>query len=322
MNITEAIQKSLKKMKNYSIRGTPIPQTDPNLIDIMNLMYDLFNDAQMDLCKVAKIPYVMKITQNPVINLLGPQGFDLVQHLPGDGKVYTARGAKSFHFAVDRPCTLTFEQSTDNVTWVTLNGFYDVSGVDTAFSGTITITGNTNFVTRRGLLTLNSDANYVRITPTSTSPFNSRNRALFAYTYLTCADTPKYEPFVPYDLPVKYLEFDKMMRSYDTRQYTENSDFIGPKNKKIYINWYLNGEFEIYMYVLPTVITKDTSLTYEFEVSEDAQALIPYYAAGYSADDASIGVQLLNQYYELRKELRTPDDTQSGMIASVQQGAW
>jgi hypothetical protein len=320
MLLSEMIPIAMKKFKNYSIRGTPISETDPNYIDLKNLMYDLANDAQMDLCKVSKIPYVMKVTQNPVTNLLGTTGFDIVQHLTT--KTYTAQGAKSFHFATDRPCTLTFEQSTNNVTWTALNGFYDVSGVDTAFSGTITITGNTSFVTRKGLLTIDVATNYVRITTTSDYPFNSMNRALFAYTYPSCADVPDYEAFVPYDLPDNYMAFDKMMRTYDTRQFDENSDFKGPHNKVIKINWYLTGQFDIYMWVYPTVVTKDTDPTYEFEVSTDAQALIPYFVAGYAADDQSIGVQLLNQYYEFKKSLSTSDDTQSGMVATVQGGAW
>jgi hypothetical protein len=315
INISEMIPIAMKHMKNYSIRGTPISETDPNYIDLKNLMYDSANAAQMDLCKVSKIPYVMKVTQNPVTNLLGATGFDIVQHLTT--KTYTAQGAKSFHFAVDRPCTLTFEQSADNTTWTALNGFYDVAGVDTAFSGSITISGNTSFVTRKGLLTLSASANYVRITPSSDYPFNSMNRALFAYTYASCADVPNYEAFVPYDLPDNYMAFDKMMRTYDTRQFEENSDFKGPHNKVIKINWYLTGQFDIYMWVYPTVITKDTDPTYEFEVSTDAQALIPYYVAGYAADDQSIGVQLLNQYYAFKENLSTPDKSTSSTVKNT-----
>ena len=313
---------AMKKFKNFSIRGTPISVSDPNYVDLQNLMFDLANDAQMDLCKVSKISYVMKVTQNPVTNLLGSTGFDLVQHLPLDGKTYTAQGTKSFHFATDRPCTLTFEQSTDNVTWVALNGFYDVVGVNTAFSGTIAITGNTNFVTRKGLLTLTASTNYVRITPTSLYPFNSMNRALFTDPYATSAGVPDYEAYVPYNLPENYMEFDKMMRTYDTRQFMENAEFKGPHNKVIKINWYLTGQFDIYMWVYPTEINKDTALTYEFEVGTDAQALIPYYVGGYAADDQSMGIQLINQYYEFKKSIGTADDTQTGMIATVQQGAW
>lgn len=327
MNLGESIPIAFKKFKGYSIRGTPIPISDPNYIDLQNLMYDLANDAQMDLCHVSKIAYIMKITQNPVINLLGAQGFDLIQHLPGDSKTYTAQGAKSFHFSIDRPCTLTFEQSTDNSVWTFLNGFYDAAGVNTAFSGTIPVTGNTSFTTRKGLLTLDVATNYVRVTLSSNYPFNSRNRALFSYAYAVSADVPTYEPYIPYDLPAKYMEFYKMVRSYDTRQLEENSDFKGPyktsaTTSTIYINWFLTGEFDIHIWVYPEPIDKDTDPSYEFEIGLDAHSLIPYYQAGYATKDQNIGIQLINQYYELKKGLSTPDDTQTGMIASVQQGAW
>jgi len=319
MLLSEMIPIAMKKMKNYSIRGTPISVTDPNYVDLMNLMYDLANDAQMDLCKVSKISYVMKVTQNPVVNLLGDEGFKLVQHLPGDGKTYTAQSAQAFHFAVDRPCTLTFEQSTDNVTFTPLNGFYDVVGVNTAFSGSIAVTGNTSFVTRKGLLTLTAVTNYVRITPTSLYPFSSMDRALFKDPYAVSADVPDYSAYVPYVLPDKYMEFNKMMRKNDTRQYNENSDFKGPlknENKKsvISLNWYLTGEFEIHIWVRPAKVDKDTDPSYEFEIEEDAQTLIPYYVAGFAADDRSIGSELLRQYDDFKAALRSPTSSTSDSV--------
>jgi hypothetical protein len=102
------------------------------------------------------------------------------------------------------------------------------------------------------------------------------------------------------------MDFYKMMRASDTRLYTENKDYILTPDKKVRLNYSLTGQFDIHYWKRPTVITNATATTYEFEVAEDVQSLIPYYMGGWAVmeDKPNIGTMLLNQYNLLKGGLK------------------
>ena len=323
MTLGEAKKEAVQHMIEYTRNGTPVNQDSGAYQDYVKSMNPNANSSQMELCKVKRISAVMTVSQNPITNLLGLYGMNEEQHFPGNNKTYSATGVKSFSVEVDGPCNLRFEEQV-NGTWQDVSGTYITpGGEETAFDGTIAVSGIKIFTNYRGLLA--SSANSVRLTVIANYPIKSRYRGLFAYAYPDAENVPRYAAYVPYQFPSDFMEFDKMMRAYNERQYTENIDYKGPfRNRngyEILINWHLTGQFDIHYFRYPTVITNDTPDTYEFEVDIDAQTLIPWFMAGHAiyTENANLGTQLLNQYYALKESIFTEDTSQPGTIVT---GGW
>lgn len=320
LTLAEAQVIAVQNMNEYSTGGNLISVTDGNYKDLIYRMPPLANTAQQELAKVCRIPGKYSISRNVIPNLLPLTDYDEKQHFPGTDLSYTGAGAKSFSIEVDGDCSIYFDEQVSGV-WTPLSGTYSKDGgAATAFTGSIAVTGLTSFGNYRGLLTIASASNSVRMKVVATYPLKSRYRALFAYTFATALTVPHLMAYVEYDLPADCQVFDKMYRASDQRQYKENSDFILSPDNKVHINYSLNGQFDIHYWKKPTVITNSTATTYEFEVTEDAQALIPWFMAAYAImpDNASLGVQLLNQYYALRQSLENNDEAD----ITVMSGSW
>jgi hypothetical protein len=305
MNLGNAKEFAFRAINERTINGTPIPVTNGNYMDIEARMNGPANAAQMRLAQIVKIPEEYSISQNPIDNLLGNDSFKEVQHFPETNLTFTGTGAKSFSIEVDGACTISFDEYVAG-TWTPLTGTYAVDGVvsNSALNGSISV-APTKFTNYRGLLSIASASNPVRLTITALYPIKSRYRALFGYTFAAADKVPWFRAYVAYDLPANYWKFNKIMRTYDERQFAENKDYILTSDKKLYLNWYLTGEFTVHYWKYPTEITKDTADSYDFEVSLECQAIIPFFMGGQAMmpDNATIGTQLLNQYYAMEAEL-------------------
>jgi hypothetical protein len=320
MDLATSQVTAVQHMNEYSTGGNLISVTDGNYKDLIYRMPPLANTAQQELAKVCRIPGKYSISRNVIPNLLPLTDYDEKQHFPGTDLSYTGAGAKSFSIEVDGDCSIYFDEQVSGA-WTALSGTYSKDGgTATAFTGSIPVTGLTSFSNYRGLLTIASASNSVRMKVVATYPLKSRYRALFAYTFATALTVPHLMAYVEYDLPADCVEFYKMYRASDQRQYKENSDFILSPDNKVHINYSLNGQFDIHYWKKPTVITNSTATTYEFEVTEDAQALIPWFMAAYAImpDNASLGVQLLNQYYALKQSMENNDEAD----ITVMQATW
>lgn len=307
MTLDEMKVIAIQLCNEYSVSGTAISTSDGNYQDLIFRMPPLANTAQQELAKIRKIPGTYSISQNPITNLLGVlTNFKEVQHFPGTDLTYTGTGAKSFSIEVDGECTIYFYETISGVL-TALNGTYTKDdGTATAFTGSIAVSGITSFSNYRGLLTISSATNTITMKIVATYPMKSRYRALFAYSFATALTVPHYRAYIPYTLPTDFNEFNVMMRSYDDRQYTENEDFRLTPDKKLHLNWALTGQFDVHYWKKPTAITSATAGTYTFEVDDDACSLIPWFVGGYAIypDNQTIGIQLINQYLELKKGLK------------------
>lgn len=297
MNLGEAKVRAIQLINEYSNNGQLISPSSGNYQDYALRMPGLANDAQMEIARYIKISAVYSISQPQIPNLLGiHNGWDIDLYLPDQGdKVYSAVGAKSFYVEVDRPCTILLKEGANILKQI------DVSGI-------------TKFTAYKGNITPSSSTATVTMTITGNYPVQIKNRALFAYSFPTDDDVPTYQPYVPYDMPEDYMGFEKVMRAYDQRQLMEWNDYKQLKNgKTIAINWFLNGQFDIYYFKRPTAITDSTPDTYEFEIDEEAQVLIPYYMGGHviMSERQDIGVALINEYNKrlanLSAELASPN---------------
>jgi hypothetical protein len=285
MTLGEAKRKALKLLNEYSTNGTPIPPTNGSYKDYELRMNDVANDAQMEIARFIKIPAVYSITHYPPENLLGLHaGFKIEQYLPGNDKEYVGTGARSYSFEVDRPSTIYIEECVNGV-WTQLNE--------------IIATNISSFTVFKGNLTISDPNNPVRLRFTGSYPYLIRHRALFKYNYPSDEEVPTYKAFVPYELPDDYMEFDKILRWYDDRQYQPlTGDYRLTGKKTIEINWFLTGQFDIHYFKLPSVIDDNTSDDYEFEIDLQAQNLIPYYMAAHVGFDEkqTVSTFLQNQY--------------------------
>ncbi len=310
MDLASAQVTAIQHCNEYSTSGTLISTTDGNYQDLIKRMPPLANTAQQELAKICRIPGKYSISRNVIPNLLPLADYDEKQHFPGTDLSYTGAGAKSFSIEVDGDCTIYFYETISGVL-TALNGTYSKDGgTATAFTGSIAVTGLTTFSNYKGLLTIASASNTITMKVVATYPMKSRYRALFAYTFATALTVPHLMAYVEYDLPTDCMKFDKLLRAYDQRQYKESADYILTPDNKIHINYNLNGQFDVYYWKKPTVITNSTATTYEFEVSEDAQSAIPWFMGGYAIypDNANLGTQLLNQYYALIEKLEQKDE--------------
>lgn len=280
------------------------------------------NAAQMELCKISKIPKTDVINQNVIPNLLGLYGANEVQHYPGNDLTYSSAGAKSFSIEVGKlACVIYFYETIAGVL-TALNGTYSIDGATpVTLTGSISVTGSDAYKNYKGLLTISSALNTITMKIVATYPMKSRYRALYAYTFPTADVVPRYMAYVPYDLPNDCMEFEKMMREFDERQYKENVDYILTSDNKIHLNWNLTGQFINHYYAWPTEITNATADAYIFEVGKDACSIIPMYMGAFAImdDNASIGVTLRDQYYVSRESLTRPKTSTS---LSIQGTMW
>ena len=289
----ESFVQAIQLLQDYSKKGVLISPSDGNYQDKILLMPPVANAAQMEIAQYVKIPAVMSVTQNPIKNLLGMHtGFDLEMHLDED-KVYSAVGANSYSFEVDRPCTVYIKR-------------------DGQIFKTVEVTNINQFTNFKGNITPVNKTSLTQLVFSGPYPYSIRHRALYPYPFPTDADVPVYGSHVSYDMPDDYMEFDKILRWYDQRQLQETSDYKKTENKKILINWFLTGQFDIHYFKRPQIITAATPDSYEYEIDPKAHHLIPYYIAAYVCDEAKSNVKsmLLGEYrtklQNISAQLATP----------------
>ena len=197
--------------------------------------FDEFLDtAQKYIANIRKIPAVTTVTQNPIPTMEGLfKGFDIEQVLPDKPKVYTFTGCKSMYFEVDNVCDV--EIRVNNVLIQTINN--TLKRVFTAYK------------VHTGALSTDT----VEITFASQYPFNKRNTGFYAYAFPTDADIPEYVPFIAYDMPADFLEFDSIIIKTDPRVYGSYIAHKWENNKKIILNYYDKGSFDIHYYKCATI---------------------------------------------------------------------
>ena len=187
------------------------------------------DEAQKYVAGIIKIPDVFQVTQNPIVSLLGLlRGFELIQVLPDKPKIYTLTGCKSAYFEMDNIGTCTIK----------VNG----SVVDT-----INNTVKGEFTAYQKFTTAN-DTDTVTFEFTGLYPYNIRNTGFYAYVFPLVTDVPVYVPFTTYDMPTNFLEFDSVIIKGDPRVYAAYTEHKWENNKKIILNYYSEGSFDIHYF--------------------------------------------------------------------------
>lgn len=282
-------------------KGVALPSTKN--ADYVAKFNTFLYDSEVYIANMVKIPAVMTVTQNAIPNQLGLlQGFDLQQYLPGNDKVLTGTGTKSYYFEVDNLATISIK--VNGVVQKTINN--TIKGAFTAYKGNITALA-TDIVT---------------ITFTGNYPFNIRNTALYAYSFATDADVPDYKPYIEYALPSDFMSFDSITMKSDPRVYEKYIAFKWEIMKKIVLNYYDKGSFDIYYNRYPAFKSVSSPDTTPMDIEDRAIDLVVLDAGvkATTGDNKPLSAWLLQQFNSRAMNIiNTPQqsDTQIQTIYSI-----
>lgn len=240
---------------------------------------EMLDTVQKEIAQYVKIPAVFHVTQNPIVSQIGLlQGFDIQQILPGKSKSYTYTGTKSYYFEMDNIGTVTID----------INGT-----VATTINNTIKGT-----FTEYRLHTGAADTDTVTITFSGDYPYNIRNIAPYAYAFPTDDDIPKYQPYITYDLPEDFYQFDTVVMKGDPRVYKIYTELKWENNNKAILNYYSTGSFDIHYFRYPKTIPADAPDDTKLELEEKGAQLVPLKLAALvvAEDKPDISNKLLTMY--------------------------
>jgi hypothetical protein len=266
-----------------------------------NVKFDYFLDeSQKYIANIIKIPEVYQVTRNPIPNIEGADnGFELVQVLPDEGKIFTLTGCKSLYFEIDNIGTITI--SINGAVSETINN--TVQGKFTAYSKLVPATStDTVTVEFSGLY-----------------PYNIRNTGFYAYTFPTESDIPPYTPFVSIDMPSDFLKFDTVIIKTDPRIYAYYLQHKWESNKKIILNYYDSGSFDIHYYKYPADIEPDAVDTTVLDIEDKAFDLVALQCAvlATAADNPALSSWIRSLYVEKVQNISEVELPTFGFIQTV-----
>lgn len=258
------------------------------------------NESLKYMAGLIKIPAVFQVTQNPIPNQLGLlSGFEIRQYLPGTPIVLTGKGTKSYYFEMDNIGTVT----------IAVNG---------TTVKTIDNTSKRQFTAHKGNITA-TDSDTVTITFGGDYPYNIRNTALFAYPFPTDDDVPDFTRYVEYDMPADFMSFDNVILRSDPAIYEIYKAMRWENNKKVILEYYKSGSFDIHYYRYPTEISPTASDSTELDIEEKAVDLVALDTAvrATAADNPSLSSWLRSLFIEKAQNVIGEDVAQEARIETV-----
>lgn len=251
----------------------------------------LFDIAQKEISTTAKaIKKVFNITRNKLFNQLG-DNFTTEKHIEDDIIYQTDGATKAYYFEVDKTATIYIEEETEPNVWAELE---TINHTPTVGEG---------FKEYKGLITLSDTNNKCRIRFSGDFFYNLRNVAFFNYSFANVEDVPTYKPYVFYTLPNDFYKFDKVIRTYQYKQYENYTDYlfenVNTNTAQIGIPFNHEGEIQVHYTAYPTDITTATPNTYEFDIDIELQEIMLFYVVSLlkKQEDAYISEQFRNEYY-------------------------
>ena len=288
----------LRYLDEGTKKGVALPMTKN--ADYRDKFSYFLNDAQIYISSFIKIPAMFTITQNPIPNLLGLlQGFDMKQYLPSTPIVLTAKGTKSYYFEIDNMGTIE----------IAING---------VVSDTITNILKRQFTAYKGNTGANTN-DTVTITFNGLYPYNIRNTALYAYSFPTDEDVPEYTPFTTYPMPDNFMEFDSIIMKSDPRIYQSYIAFKWDKTRKVILNYYDKGSFDIHYFAYPTTILPTDLNTVLMSVEDKAIDLVVLQAGimATAADNPSLSSWLRSLYIEKVQNITGNSEISQNVVQTI-----
>jgi len=269
----------LRLLDEATRKGITIPESKN--ADYKDKFNFFLNEAQTYVAQLVKIPAVFTVTQNQIRSQLGQfNGLDIQQYLPGNNKVYTQTGTKSLYFEIDNIGTVT----------VAINGIV---------TKTINNTAKRIFTVYK-FNTGATSTDVVTVTFTGLYPYNICNYAPYAYAFPTDEDVQVYKSFVEYSMPADFLGFDVVIIKSDPRIYEAYIAFKWENNRKVILNYYDIGSFDIHYWKYPKVILPTDADTTVLDIEDKAIDLVVLQAGimATTADNQALSAWLRSLFGE------------------------
>lgn len=248
----------LRFLDEATKKGISLPTTKN--ADYRDKFGYLVSEAQTYVASIIKIPSVYTITQFPIPNQLELlQGFDAVQYLPGTPKIFTFIGTKSYYFEINNVGTITIK--INGVTTQTINN--TVKRIFTPYKA------NTGA----------NDTDVVTFIFDGLYPYNIKNTGFYPYPFPTDSDVQVYMPFVDYDMPSDFMSFDIVTLKSDPRIYESYVEYKWENNRKVILNYYDTGSFDIHYYAKPVEILPTDLDSVPMSVDDKAVGLVAMWTA-------------------------------------------
>ena len=254
----DLFNKLLAIIDNFTEDGVAIP--DAENIDVQKKFIVFADMAQKELWKYNKVTKQVEITSKPPENRLGrTSNFNIVdfegdaQYYPNEDGVTDVQG---YSIKVDGDCTITFEEEIASV-WTQIEQ--------------LTPTSISTLTLYKGVLTVTSTDNPVRMVISGTTHFRHKDRALWKVLY-QADKVPEYAAWVKYDMPSDFNAIDEVVEEFPTRQYKESPNFKMENYRDYYYNFYFEGLIRITYKPIPIAIT---ALTDTMQIDDVlAQAIV------------------------------------------------
>lgn len=288
----------LRYLDEATKKGVDLPTTKN--ADYRDKFNYFLNEAQTYVAGIVKIPAVFQVTQNPIPNQLGLlQGFELRQYLPNKPIILTGEGTKSYYFEMDDIGTATIA----------------VNGVAVK---TIDNLSRRSFTPHRGNIEAN-EGDIVTITFSGDYPYNIRNTALYGYAFPADEDVPSYSPYVEYDVPDDFMMFDTVIIKKDPRTYEPYQAFRWENNKKVILEYFKTGSFDIHYFKYPAYIPPDAPAETPLEVEDKAIDLVVLQAGikATASDNQQLSAWLRSLYVEQVQNIAGLDQPQETSVQTI-----
>jgi hypothetical protein len=275
----EARELFLTVLDEATKKGIALPATKN--ADYRDKFNKFLNEAQIYIAGLVKIPAVFTVTQNLIPNQLGQlNNHDMVLYLPGNDIVKTQTGTKAYYFEVDNIGTIT----------IAMNG---------VTVKTIENTSKRKFTAHKGNTGANS-TDTVTITFTGEYPYSIKNICMYAYKFPTDEDVPVYDPYPSYDVPADFMSFDVVTLRTNTRLYELYKAYKWENNKKVILEGYKTGSFDIHYFKYPTAILPTASDDTVIEIEDKAFDLLVLHTGilATAADNPTLSAYLRSLFIE------------------------
>lgn len=239
MLFKDFVESVLMEMGEYSNSGTLISESENK--DYLLSITRLTNDAMTQIATLGKTNFkTFDISHLMPVNQLGETNWNEEHFHDSVDVIFQAIGTRVCSFQVGDTSTIYIEEEILGV-WTLLDTISHVN------------TGGTGYKTYKGVLTLTSATNNVRIRFSGSYYYPLRWVGMFKENLSTPI---AFEPFVPYAMPSSFYTLDSVKFLHSTRQYEEYGAYqIDKANKTILLNWYEKGEFKVNYFAYPTRLT-------------------------------------------------------------------
>ena len=268
----------LRYLDNATKKGVDLPVTKN--ADYRDKFNYFLNDAQIYIATMVKIPKVFRVTQNPIPNQLGDNGFEMKQILPGKNNVIEGIGTKSYYFELDNIGTVVI--SVNGSVIRTINN--DTKREFKAYKGNTGAGSNDK-------VTFSFEGEF---------PYNVQNIALYGYAFPSEEDVPDYQPNVEYKVPEDFMSFDEVINKTDPGVYRAYTTYKWENNKKVILNYNDRGSFDIHYFSYPAEIKPTDPDTTPLSVEDKAIDLVVLQAGimATAADNSSLSSWLRSMFVE------------------------